>query len=380
MFGSVMAWEEKVDAYIETLRASVHPLLLEEFYGNSLLRLIIALSVSLLLGVVFVVGARVFRIQLRRLSRRTPIVWDEPVVRMVEETKSFLVAVAALALGLGLLRMSEPIDTWRTRIVLLTVLVQLGLYGRRLFFELLKLWARRQEDPPNTLLAAFRFVGSFVIWSLILMFGLSAVGIEISALLAGLGVGGVAAALAAQSILGDAFSAVSIYSDRPFDIGDFVSFGEDRGWVTGIGWRTTRLKSLGGELLVVPNSDMSGSRVHNFGKMERRRIAFDTGVIYGTSTEHMKAIPDFIKEVIDQTELATFDRSHFKGFGDFSLNFETVFFVEAKEYGTYMEVQHHVMMGILEKLRSEGIEIAFPTRSLYLEGQPSLRVESIAAS
>jgi small-conductance mechanosensitive channel len=258
----------------------------------------------------------------------------------------------------------------------LVVLLQVGLYGRRLFFELLRLWAQRRDDPPSTLLGALRFAGSFVIWSLILMFGLSAVGIEISALLAGLGVGGVAAALAAQSILGDVFSAVSIYSDRPFDIGDFVSFGEDRGWVTGIGWRTTRLKSLGGELLIVPNSDMSGSRVHNFGRMERRRVAFDIGVVYRTTTEHMKMIPDLIQEVIDQTELATFDRSHFKHFGDFSLNFETVFYVEAKEYGTYMEVQHHVMMGILERLRTEGIEFAFPTRSLYLEGMPAVQVQS----
>lgn len=369
-----MDWEDKVDAYIESLRASVPPFLLEELYGNSLLRLLVALGVSLVLGVVFVLGGRILRVQLRSLSRRTPIVWDEPVVRMVEETRSLLVGLAALALGLGLLELSTSVDTWRQRILLFVVLIQVGIYGRRLLFELLKLWAQRQEDPPNTLLGALRFVGSFVIWSLLLMLGLSAVGIEISALLAGLGVGGVAAALAAQSILGDVFSAVSIYSDRPFDIGDFVSFGQDKGWVTQIGWRTTRLKSLGGELLVVPNSDMCGSRVHNFGKMERRRIGFDIGVIYGTQTEHMKKIPSMIQEIIENTELASFDRSHFKGFGDSSLNFETVFFVEAKEYGTYMEVQHQVMMGILERLRDEGIEIAFPTRSLYLEGTPRVQV------
>lgn len=208
-----------------------------------------------------------------------------------------------------------------------------------------------------------------VLWSLGILFVLSNIGLDVTSLIAGLGVGGIAIALAVQNVLGDLFSSLAIYFDRPFEPGDFISTGDVSGTVKKVGIKTTRIKSLSGEEIILPNKQITDSRVSNFKRMTRRRVAFHIGVTYGTEQEKMRRIPEWIKEIVGSQEQATFSRVHFHKFEDSSLSFEVVYFVEDRAYELYMDIHQEVLLGIKEKFEQEGIAMAFPTRTVVLEKQ-----------
>jgi small-conductance mechanosensitive channel len=201
---------------------------------------------------------------------------------------------------------------------------------------------------------------------LALVFLLDNLGIKISAVVAGLGIGGVAVALAAQAVLADLFSYFVIFFDKPFEIGDFIIVGDKMGSVEYIGIKTTRLRALGGEQLVFSNHDLTNSRVHNYKKMDKRRIVFKVGVVYQTSAEQLKRIPGMIKEIIVAQQDATFDRGHFAAFGDSSLDFEFVYYVAGSDYTKYMDVQQAINLAIFETFEREHIDMAYPTQTLYI--------------
>lgn len=216
-----------------------------------------------------------------------------------------------------------------------------------------------------------------VIWILGIVFLLNNSGYDVTTILAGFGIGGIAIALAAQAILGDLFSYFVIFFDRPFEIGDFIIVGDKIGAVEYIGIKTTRVKAISGEQIVFSNKDLTDSRLHNFKRMQRRRVVFKTGVTYQTSAELIKKIPAIIKEIIGSKENTDFDRSHFSEFGDFSLNFETVYFINSNDYNIYMDVQQKIYIEILERFEKENIEFAYPTQTL-LAGNSFVTKKGIA--
>ncbi len=205
-----------------------------------------------------------------------------------------------------------------------------------------------------------------VLWTVGLLFVLNNMGVNITAAVAGLGVGGVAVALAAQAILGDAFSSFAIYLDKPFVVGDFIIVGDHLGVVEHVGIKTTRVKSLQGEQLVFSNTDLTSSRIQNFKKMEQRRVPFTIGVTYQTPSAKLKKIPGMIRGIIEGIESTKFDRAHFKAYGDFSLNFEIVYYVFGSDYNVYMDIQQRINVAIYEAFEKEGIEFAYPTQTLYV--------------
>ncbi len=225
---------------------------------------------------------------------------------------------------------------------------------------------RDEEDIKRNVRSVSTLI-NIVVWSIGVIFLLDNLGFEISAVVAGLGIGGVAMALASQSILGDLFSYFVIFFDRPIKIGDFIMVDDKLGTVDRIGIKTTRIKSLRGELLVFSNTDLTNSRVHNFKEMASRRVAFKFGVVYQTPAAKMKQIPGMVKDIIEITEFATFDRAHFYEYGDSSLNFEVVYYVEGPDYNRYMDVQQAIVMGIFEAFEKNGIVFAYPTRTVYIE-------------
>lgn len=204
-----------------------------------------------------------------------------------------------------------------------------------------------------------------IVWALGIVFLLDNLGRDVTAIIAGLGVGGIAIALAAQTILGDLFSYFVIFFDQPFEIGDFIQVGDKSGTVEYVGVKTTRIRTLTGDILVVSNTDLTNSRVHNYKKMEERRIVFKLGVIYQTKHEQLKAIPGIIKDVIDNTEGVRFDRSHFSGYGNFSLDFETVYYVLQPDYPVYMDKQQEIYLAIFKKFEEGGLVFAYPTQTLF---------------
>ena len=204
------------------------------------------------------------------------------------------------------------------------------------------------------------------VWTIGIVVLLDNMNVEISGLLTGLGISGIAIAFASQKVLADIFSYFTIFFDRPFDIGDFIIIGEHRGTVSHIGLKTTRIKSLSGEELVFSNNDLTDSRISNYGKMKERRINFKIGVVYSTSLEKLEKIPEIIEKIINNVEKTTFDRAHFSSYGDFSLIFEVVYYVKDSDYKVYMDIQEKINLEIKRKFEELNIEIAYPTQSIYL--------------
>ncbi|MBN2071094.1 MAG: mechanosensitive ion channel [Candidatus Krumholzibacteriota bacterium] len=212
-------------------------------------------------------------------------------------------------------------------------------------------------------------IARLIIWTFALLILLDNLGLKITALVTGLGIGGIAIALAAQTILGDLFSYFTIFFDKPFEIGDFIIIGEFKGTVEHIGIKTSRIRSLSGEELVFSNTDITNSRLSNYRRMERRRAIFKIGVTYNTPGDKLRIIPGLIKNIIESTEMTTFDRCHFQGFGDYSQDIETAYFIETRDYNKYMDIQQEINLRIREEFEKNGIEFAFPTQSIYIENQ-----------
>jgi len=228
-------------------------------------------------------------------------------------------------------------------------------------------WLKRYEDvaKKGALNGIINMIKA-VVWGLALLILLDNLGIKITPLIAGLGIGGVAIAIASQAILGDLFSYFVIFFDRPFEIGDFIAIDNYLGTVEYIGLKTTRIRSLSGEQLVFSNTDLTNSRVRNYKRMDNRRVVFRLGVTYQTSLQQLKEIPEIIKNIIESTEGTIFDRAHFFSYGDFSLIFEIVYYVIGNDYRKYMDVQQEINLKIKEEFEKRGIEFAYPTQTLYI--------------
>jgi small-conductance mechanosensitive channel len=228
------------------------------------------------------------------------------------------------------------------------------------------------DAAAATTLTAVGFVVRILLWSIIILIALDNLGVDITALVAGLGISGVAVALAVQNILGDLFASFSIVLDKPFVIGDFIIVDDYLGTVEHVGLKTTRVRSLSGEQLVFSNADLLGSRVRNYKRMYERRVVFSIGVVYQTPYEKLKEIPTIIQKIIEAQEQARFDRAHFKEYGPYSLNFEVVYWVDNPDYNVYMNIQQAINLAIFERFEEEDIEFAYPTQSLYVNSISSL--------
>lgn len=221
-----------------------------------------------------------------------------------------------------------------------------------------------EEQAKNTVKTVNIFI-KIILWSFGALLLLSNAGINVSSLLAGLGIGGIAVALALQNILGDVFSSFSILIDKPFQVGDFIKIGTDMGTVTKIGIKTTHLRTLDGQLLIVANRELTTTRVENFRRMNKRRALFNLGVVYETKRESLEKIPGLIKEIVERYKEAEFDRCHFKSYGDFSLNFEVSFFTSVDTYNEFLDVVEKVNLDIFTAFKEQGIEFAYPTALHY---------------
>jgi small-conductance mechanosensitive channel len=253
--------------------------------------------------------------------------------------------------------------------------VAVALQGVLLANHAISMWLGRQrstrsaEDPAAvTTLTGLSYVARLAIWSAALLLTLENLGVDVTALVAGLGVGGIAIALAIQNVLGDLFGSLSIALDKPFVIGDFIIVGDMLGTVERIGLKTTRVRSLSGEQLVFSNSDLLGSRIRNYKRMQERRVPFTVGVTYQTPVDELERIPGLARECIESTPNTRFDRAHFKEFGDSSFVFEFVYYVGSRDYNEYMDAQQSVNLGLCRRFEERGIEFAYPTRTLHVAG------------
>lgn len=283
-------------------------------------------------------------------------------------TSKLVLVIVSLWIAAFFLELPAAFGVMIGRIAGIALLLQIALWGTvairswREGFE-----GRTDDGSAITTVRTLTFGGRLVLWAVILLAVLSTLGIEITAMIAGLGIGGIAVALAAQNVLSDLFASLSIVLDKPFVVGDFIIVGDLPGTVQNIGLKTTRLSSLSGEGLVFANSDLLSSRIRNFKEMRRRRIVFSFGVVYQTPADTLERIPAMVREIIEAQEDATCDRAHFKAYGNFSLDFEVVYFVEKPEFAAYMDIQQAVNLAIYRRFEELGIEFAYPTQTLYLD-------------
>lgn len=211
-----------------------------------------------------------------------------------------------------------------------------------------------------------RIVIAVALWTLGALLILSNLGVNIVSLVAGLGIGGIAVALAVQNILGDIFSSFALYLDRPFREGDFIIVGSHMGVVKKIGLKTTRIQALQGEEIIIANQELTSARVQNFKRMRERRVLFRFGVTHDATPAQLRAVAGIVRKVIEDNPLARFDRAHFAAFGESSLDFEVVYYVGSGDYNAYMDLQQEINLAIYERLRAEGVAFAFPTRTVHL--------------
>jgi small-conductance mechanosensitive channel len=302
-------------------------------------------------------------------ARRTQTDVDDLFVRLLGRIGWAITALAALDVAMRSL-VVPPAAVHAFDVLLLVVvsfraiqmLQDVALFG-------IERWITRgRPDDPGARAASRNIsaIARLMLWFVGVIFVLNNVGFNVSSVVAGLGIGGVAVALAAQAVLKDTFSAFAIWMDKPFEVGDFIIVGEMLGTVEYVGFKTTRLRSLGGEQLVFSNADLTDSRVRNYKRMAERRVVFSFGVVYQTPLESLREIPGIVRATIESQERTRFDRAHFQGFGDSSLNFEVVFYVLSPDYNAYMDVQQAINLRLVEELGKRGIEFAYPTRQLYV--------------
>jgi len=253
------------------------------------------------------------------------------------------------------------------------VAIVLTYFGLRILISVMtyaidSYWVKKEVDEGRKKsLTGVITILKVLVWGIGITFLLDNLGFKISTVVAGLGIGGIAVALAAQTILGDLFSYFVIFFDRPFEIGDFIIIGEYMGSIEHIGIKTTRVRSLGGEQLVFSNTDLTNSRIRNYKRMERRRIVFKLGVVYQTSLDQIREAPAILKNVIESVNDTVFDRAHFSSFGAFSLDIEVVYYVLSSDYNKYMDIQQSINLAIKKEFEKRGIEFAYPTQTLFVE-------------
>ncbi len=338
------------------------------FLGNTVSQYLYALGLFLFIIVCTTIFKKIILSKLKTWAKKTETTLDDIIIRGIEKAVIPLIYFLGFYTGLKYLNLPASIDKSITIGFAAIVTIFIIKIITSAFRLSLNAYVLKQEngDLRQKQLKGITSLINFIIWVVGFLFLLDNLGFKVSTVITGLGIGGIAVALAAQTILGDLFSYFIIFFDRPFEIGDFINVADKSGNVEYIGIKSTRLRSLTGEQLVISNTDLVSSRIHNFKKMEKRRILFKLGVIYETPAELLKEIPSIVKKIIDEQRNATFDRGHFSDFGDFSLNFEFVYYVLSSDYAIYRDIQQEINFKIFEEFEKRGISFAYPTQTLFI--------------
>ncbi|MBI4389745.1 MAG: mechanosensitive ion channel family protein [Nitrospinae bacterium] len=342
------------------------------FLGNPVKDWLLSLAIALAVYAALLIFRQIVSKKLARLAGKIKQESGAIFEGLREQTKSFFLLVLAGYSGSLSLDLSRSLEIKISQVLILAILLQAGIWlGWLISFwvnETIK--GKKEEDPAGaTTIGALGFILRLALWGAVLLLALDNLGFNITALVAGLGVGGIAVALAVQNILGDLFASLTIVIDKPFVIGDFIIVEDYMGTVERIGLKTTSVRSLSGEQIVFPNSNLLQSRVRNYKRMSERRVVFSIGVVYQTPAVKLKEIPGMVRGIVESRPGVRFDRSHFKDYGDSSLNFETVYYVLSPDYNVFMDTQQSVNLAIFERFENEKIEFAYPTRTLFVNSQ-----------
>ena len=350
---------EFITLVFDTLGLNVNPLATQIFAS------IIIFLIFIIIGWIVY---HIFERYLSRWAKKTKTTLDDEILKNIKSPIYFFVILIGLYSAFDAIELLDQYSDFLMFIFIIAEIL-LGTYIVTRVVNVVIAWyaeRRSKKKMSEHILFVLKRIINGIIFLFAFLIILYVLEIDLSGIVVGLGVGGIAIAFALQNVLSDMFSAFSIYFDKPFEIGDFIVVGEYSGVVKKIGMKSTRVKLLQGEELVLANSVLTTTNVRNFKKLRKRRINFGFGVTYDTPSNKLKKIPKIVNEIINKMEITEVDRIHFKEFGDFSLNFEVVYYINNKEYSVYMDVQQDINLAIKEAFEKEGIEMAFPTQTIFL--------------
>jgi small-conductance mechanosensitive channel len=344
------------------------------FYHNPIEAWIAAGTAFTVIGLSLFITRTMLARRLARIAERTATTADDAIVDLLLRTRYFFIITAAVAGAMLFLDLPKRAHDIGRVLGTIALILQIAIWGNGLITFWFRNYAEHKAESDissRTTIAAFSFVARAILWIMLALVALNRLGFDVTALITGLGVGGIAIALAVQNVLGDLFAALAIVLDKPFVVGDTISVDTLTGTVEHVGLKTTRLRSVNGEQLIFSNADLLKSRIRNFKRMQERRVLFVVGVTYDTTPEKVARVPVIIREAIEKEERVRFDRSHLTMFGDSALSFETVYYVLTSDYNVYADIHQAVNLTILRRFAAEQIEFAYPTRTLLVNSDGS---------
>ena len=338
----------------------------DTIYGNSIRAwLVAALAFTIALGLL-VVARRLVTRRAATAVGRTKNQFDDLALALAKRTRIYFFVAIALVIAVRFVELPARMSGLLDKLVALVVLLQGARWatGVIAFYVSRHIERRRGTSDAANVWAArmLGFAANVAVWAVILVAVLDNLGFDVTTLVTGLGIGGIAIALAVQNVLGDIFAALSIVLDKPFIVGDFIVVDGFSGTVEQIGLKTTRLRSLSGEQIIFANGELLKGRIRNYKRLYERRNVILTDVALGTPTEVVRRIPAMLREIVEAQQPIRFDRSHFVARTESGLRFETVYFVLDPDYNKHMDIQQAIYLATLERFQTDGIELALPTR------------------
>ena len=341
-----------------------------EFLGNTFDTYALAAAAFFVFLIIFKIFQKIILNKLNLLAEKTKTDIDDTFIEIIGSLRPPFYLFVSFYLALQFLTLNLMFQ--KILMVLLVVwVVYQAILAVQILIEYVFKKTMEKEDNPSAqgAIGIIKNLIKGILWIGGIMVILSNMGVDITALIAGLGIGGIAIAFAFQNILEDLFSSFAILFDKPFQVGDFIAVGDKKGTVQKIGIKTTRIKSTLGDEIIISNKELTSTQVQNFRRLEERRVVFALGVTYETSTEKLKRIPETVKNIIEKNEKARFDRAHFKSFDDSALAFEIVYYVESNDYAEYMDIQQNINFAIKEAFEKDDIGMAYPTQTIYIAKQ-----------
>jgi small-conductance mechanosensitive channel len=336
-------------------------------WGNSVQDYILAIAV-------FAVAVLVFRIikygvlrRLRSIAERTHAEIDDLLVKVVDKIRWPFYVFFAVYIALNFIQVHNLVNvffTYATPIVVVFIIVQ--SLQQFVDYGMQKLAKDKKQETEGSVVKVLGRIFRGALWALAFIYIISLFGVNVTTVVASFGVIGIVLGFGLQHILSDIFASFSIFFDKPFEVGDFIIVGDNLGVVKNVGIRSTRIQSLWGHEVVISNQELTSTRINNYKKLERRRVEFDFGVVYDTPSEKLEKVLKITEEVVNKIELAELDRVHFKKYGDYSLEFEVVYYIDSPDYNLYMDIQQEINFSLKKRFEKEGIRFAYPTQTVIV--------------
>jgi small-conductance mechanosensitive channel len=305
--------------------------------------------------------------KLKSAADRTKAEVDDVLTKIVDSISWYFYIFFAVHVSLNFINVHETVTlffTYATPIVVVFIVVR--SLQQFIDYGMHKLAKEKHQETESSIVNILNRIIKGALWAIAFVYIISLFGYNITTVVASFGVIGIALAFGLQHVLSDVFASFSIFFDKPFDVGDFITVGDNLGVVKKVGIRSTRLQSLWGQEVVIPNQELTSTRINNYKKMKRRRVQFSFGVVYDTPAEKLEKALEITKEIVNDVELAELDRVHFKEYGDYSLNFEAVYYINTSDYNKYMDTQQEINLALKKRFEKEKICFAYPTQTVIV--------------